>query len=119
MDADALMYYCKKEDLKGVYLIPDCQDPTTNTMSFTQRKIIASVIKEQKIWLIEDASYSLMNDRPISPVASFIPEHSVYITSLSKSLAPGLQIGYASVPISVKSSISRALSNLNVSISPL
>ena len=119
MDADALMYYCKKEDLKGVYLIPDCQDPTTNTMSFTQRKIIASVIKEQKIWLIEDASYSLMNDRPISPVASFIPEQSVYITSLSKSLAPGLQIGYASVPISVKSSISRALSNLNVSISPL
>lgn len=119
MDADALMYYCKKENLKGVYLIPDCQDPTTNMMSFAQRKIIASVIKEQKIWLIEDASYSLMNDRPISPVASFIPEQSVYITSLSKSLAPGLRIGYASVPLSVKSSISLALSNLNVSVSPL
>ena len=35
--------YCKTEGLKGIYLIPDYQNPTTHTMSLEGRRAIAEV----------------------------------------------------------------------------
>ncbi len=119
MDANALRNACKQEGLSGVYLIPDCQNPTTHTMSWSCRQEIAAVLKEQGIWLIEDATYHLMNENPMLPISSLLPEQSIYIASLSKSIAPGLRLAYMAVPLGLKSALSLALYNLNVSVSPL
>ncbi|MCZ8520429.1 MULTISPECIES: aminotransferase-like domain-containing protein [Paenibacillus] len=119
MSPAALEYACKNDNIKGIYLIPDYHNPTAGTMSVENRKRIAAVAKKYDQFIIEDASYSLLCEKPLPAVASFAPELAIYIASLSKSIAPGLRLAYAAVPSSFKEPITRALYNFNVSVSPL
>ncbi|MBS4217463.1 PLP-dependent aminotransferase family protein [Bacillus sp. FJAT-49711] len=119
MSPSAFEEACKNENIKGIYLIPDYHNPTASFMSVKKRKVIAEIAKKYNQFIIEDASYHLLHENPLRAVASFAPEQVIYIASLSKSIAPGLRLAYVSVPRQYKESISRALYNLNVSVSPL
>lgn len=119
MDEDALIYACKNDNLKGIYLIPDYQNPTTHRLSLPKRKALAKIAKEYNIFIIEDATYHLMCEKTIQAVASFAPEQTIYIASLSKTLAPGLRLAYVSAPEQYKKQLSNALYNINISVSPL
>lgn len=110
---------CKNENIKGIYLIPDYHNPTATFMSVQNRKRIAAIAQKYNQFIIEDASYHLLNKMPLLPVASFASEQVIYIASLSKSLAPGLRIAYVAVPNQYKEPISKALYNLNITVSPL
>jgi len=118
MDEDALIYACKNEKLKSIYLIPDYQNPTTHRMSLAKRKALAGISKEYNIFIIEDATYHLMNEKTEKAVATFAPEQTIHITSLSKTIAPGFRLAYVSVPKKYKNALSNALYNMNISVSP-
>lgn len=119
MSATALELACKKENLKGIYVIPDYHNPTASRMSIENRRKIAGIAKRCNLFIIEDAAYHLYNEKPLPALASFVPEKTIYIASLSKSIAPGLRMAYVAVPNKFKEQISKALYNLNVSVSPL
>jgi DNA-binding transcriptional MocR family regulator len=110
---------CKNDHIKGIYLIPDYHNPTATYMSVENRKRIAAIAKKYKQFVIEDASYHLLGKKPLSSVASFAPEQVIYIASLSKTFAPGLRLAYVAVPSQFKEPISKALYNLNITVSPL
>ncbi|MGG0414085.1 PLP-dependent aminotransferase family protein [Peribacillus simplex] len=119
MSPTAFEYACKNDNIKGIYLIPDYHNPTASFMSVENRKMIAAIAKKYKQFVIEDASYHLLNKKPLPAVASFAPEQVIYIASLSKSLAPGLRLAYLAVPDQFKEPISKALYNLNITVSQL
>ncbi|MEK4031223.1 PLP-dependent aminotransferase family protein [Pseudobacillus sp. FSL P4-0506] len=119
MSPTSFEYACKNENIKGVYLIPDYHNPTASFMSVENRKVIAAIAKKYNQFIIEDGSYHLLNKKPLPAVASFAPEQVIYIASLSKSLAPGLRLAYVAVPSQFKEPISKALYNLNITVSPL
>ncbi|WP_010676752.1 aminotransferase-like domain-containing protein [Bacillus timonensis] len=119
MSPDAVEYACKNENIKGIYIIPDYHNPTTSRMSIENRRKIAEVAKKCNLFIIEDATYHLHNENPLPAVASFAPDHVIHIASLSKSIAPGLRLAYVAVPMRYKEIISRALYNINISVSPL
>ncbi|MGG1593589.1 PLP-dependent aminotransferase family protein [Terribacillus saccharophilus] len=119
MSPEALEYACKNENIKGIYLIPDYHNPTASFLSVEKRKSIAEIAKKYNLFVIEDASYHLLNKNPLPALASFAPEQVIHIASLSKSLAPGLRLAYVAVPRQYKEPISKALYNLNITVSPL
>lgn len=119
MSPAAFEYACKNDNIKGIYLIPDYHNPTATFMSVENRKMIAAIAKTYNQFVIEDASYHLLSKQPLPAIASFAPEQVIYIASLSKSLAPGLRLAYVSVPSQFKEPISKALYNLNITVSPL
>ena len=119
MSPTSYEYACKNENIKGIYLIPDYHNPTASFMSVENRKMIAVIAKNYKQFVIEDASYHLLNKNPLPAVASFAPEQVIYIASLSKSLAPGLRLAYVAVPSQFKEQVSKALYNINITVSPL
>ncbi|QGQ45626.1 PLP-dependent aminotransferase family protein [Metabacillus sediminilitoris] len=119
MSPTAFEYACKNDNIKGIYLIPDYHNPTASCMSVENRKTIAEIAKKYNQFIIEDATYHLLGEKPLPAVASFAPEQVIYIASLSKSIAPGLRLAYAAVPSRFKEPISKALYNLNISVSPL
>ncbi|MCA1026922.1 MULTISPECIES: aminotransferase-like domain-containing protein [Cytobacillus] len=119
MSPTSFDYACKNENIKGIYLMPDYHNPTASLMSVENRKKIASIAKKYNQFIIEDGSYHLLNKNPLPAVASFAPEQVVYIAGLSKALAPGLRLAYVAVPSQYKEPISKALYNLNITVSPL
>jgi DNA-binding transcriptional MocR family regulator len=119
MSPASFEYACKNENIKGIYIIPDYHNPTATFMSVGNRKRIAAIAKKYNQFVIEDASYHLLGSNPLPAVAAFAPKHVIYIASLSKSLAPGLRLAYVAVPSQYKEPISKALYNLNITVSPL
>lgn len=89
---------CKLMDIKGIYLMPSYHNPTGITMSSKRRQEISHIIKAQGITLIEDDTYGFMTKDKLPPLAALIPDNTVYIHGLSKSLSAGLRIAYVVVP---------------------
>ncbi len=116
---NGLQFACKNENIKGLYLIPDYHNPTTHTMSKAARKVIAAIAKKEQLIVIEDGINSLLNVKPLPPLASFAPERVIYLSSLSKVASPGLRLAFIAVPEQYKQKLSTALYNLNISVPPM
>lgn len=118
---DAVRNLCKTENIKGLYLIPDYHNPTTNTMSLELRREIASFAKEKNILIIEDAINTLLKEDSfiIPPIQSFAPDHTIYTMSLSKTISPGLRIAILAAPKQYTTKLSVAIYNNTISISAL
>ena len=70
-------------------------------MSEKRRKEIAAVAIEHQLTVIEDDVYGFLAPE-VKPLSSFLPEAQFfYITSTSKSIAPGIRIGYLLAPASM------------------
>ena len=82
-----------------LYCTPTLQNPTTATMSEARKQAIACVAIRHDLTIIEDDIYGILLEEPAPlPLATFAPEHTIYVTSLSKAVAPGLRIGYTAPP---------------------
>jgi len=85
------------EDVGLVYTTPSHQFPTTVTMSETRRHALCARAGQNGFLICEDDYEAEMNfvrkrGRPLRSMD--ISEQTVYLGSLSKSIAPGLRIGY-------------------------
>jgi len=73
-------------------------NPTCAVISVARRRALASILQTHGAFLVEDDIYGLLPRKPLPPIASFAPENTLYVTSLSKAVSPGLRIGYLVVP---------------------
>jgi DNA-binding transcriptional MocR family regulator len=75
------------------------QNPTTSTMSHKRREAIVTIARKYNITIIEDDIFRLLDSRVQPPTLyTLAPERTFHITSLSKTLAPGLRIGFVLTP---------------------
>jgi DNA-binding transcriptional MocR family regulator len=119
MTAEGIEYAVKNEKIKALYVMPDYQNPTTHTMSEKTRKMIAKAAESFNLFVIEDAINSLLSAHPLRPIAAEIPERTIYVISLSKTIMPSLRLAYLSVPKAFYKKLDNALYNLNLSQSSL
>lgn len=116
---EGIRYAIQNEKIKGLYVIPDYQNPTAHIMSLETRKMIAKVAGEEKLLVIEDGINNLLEEEPMPPIAVFAPEQVIYISSLSKTVSPGLRTAFIHVPDRFYERLATALYSMNISISPL
>ncbi|MFW5488333.1 MAG: PLP-dependent aminotransferase family protein [Desulfovibrio sp.] len=102
---------CRRGALKGVYLMPGLQNPTTSTMSQQRREEIAQVVQKHSLVLIEDDAYDLTVHNDTPPISAMVPEQSVYIAGLSKALAAGLRVAFMAAPKELRRPLSQAVLN--------
>ncbi len=76
-------------------------NPTCAVMSVERRRAVAEILQTHGAFLVEDDIYGLLPRKPLPPIASLAPENTLYLTSLSKAVSPGLRIGYLVVPSSL------------------
>jgi hypothetical protein len=67
------------------------------------------LVRAHKVWLIEDASYAFLASEAPPPVAALVPERTLYVSSLSKSVGGGLRFGYMVLPANVVARCERTL----------
>ncbi|MGD9474658.1 MAG: PLP-dependent aminotransferase family protein [Eubacteriaceae bacterium] len=89
---------CKKYSIKGLYLMPNMQNPTATTMSAERKKVIADIIRRYSLILIEDDIYNFTSTKNPKALSTLVPERGIFICGISKALFPGLRIALTVVP---------------------
>lgn len=117
IDVDALTRLAKRTKVRGIYVTPHHQYPTTVTLRAARRLALLALAGAERIAIIEDDyDHEFHYDgRPVLPLAS--ADHTglvVYIGTLSKILAPGLRIGYIVAPPAVLRSVGALRSLLDI-----
>ena len=97
---DSLEAACRASRARVLYCMPRLQNPTSAIMSDRRRRQIASIATKYRLTVIEDDTYGF-HAPEAAPLMPLIPERTIFVTSLSKSLFPGLRLGcvVAAAPI--------------------
>lgn len=98
MIPESLENMCKKFSIKGIYLMPNMQNPTAIVMSAERKKAIADIIIRYELILIEDDIYSFTNLTDHKALSTLVPNNGIFICGISKALFPGLRIAFTVVP---------------------
>ena len=106
---EALEDACANGSPRVFYTSPTLQNPTTSTLSETRRAAIAEIASRHGVWIVEDDVHRLLEPDAAPPLASRLPERTVYLASLSKCLAPALRIAWVAAPPALASALSDAL----------
>lgn len=122
MDADGLcpeaFEAACRSGASALYTLPTLQNPTGVIMPLSRRQKIASIAERYGVAIVEDDSYGLYAEHEPS-LASLAPEQSYFITSVSKSLVPGVRLGYLHVPEGMADRVNAAIFASTVMASPL
>jgi DNA-binding transcriptional MocR family regulator len=96
---EALDRAARSGESKCFYVVPTLQNPTTSTLSRERREGIVEIARRYNLTILEDDIFRLLNDRVQPPTLyELAPERTYHLTSLSKTLAPGLRIGFVAAP---------------------
>ena len=113
----ALAEACRKGKPAALYCMPSFQNPTAAHMSQARRMEVAAVATEYNLTVIEDDVYGYLSDS--KPLSSILAESQFYyITSTSKSIAPGTRIGYLLAPSAMIERLSIAVLRTVVNAPP-
>jgi len=98
---EALDRACRLRKPAALYCVPTFQNPTAALMSEQRRREIAEVAVRHKLLVIEDDVYGFLSEGT-KPLSCWLPSTNFfYLTSTSKSIVPGMRIGYLLAPQSM------------------
>jgi DNA-binding transcriptional MocR family regulator len=115
---DALEDAALESGGRVVYCMPSVQNPTGRVMSRKRRQDVARVAERLNLTLVEDDAYGFLVEGQV-PLASLVPQRTFYITSLSKSLVPGLRVGFLRTPPGWNDRVTGAVFATTVTVTPL
>jgi len=101
MDKDGLIpasfeAQCKASRSRVLYTIPLLQNPTCAVLPMKRRQELVRIAKKYDVTIIEDGVNELLSDDGLKPLAALYPEKTVYVSSLSKAISPGVRVGVIS-----------------------
>ncbi len=108
-DADALAVLCRRRKVRAVYLIPTVHNPLGSVLGDAVRERLVAIARRHDLLVIEDGAYAYLDKAPPPPLAARAPERTVYVSSLSKSVATGLRFGFVAAPAAFIARIERAI----------
>ena len=97
-DLEALDALCNRHRIRAIYTMPTLHNPLGWVLTSSQRKRLVDIARRHDCLLIEDAAYAYLAGEAPSALVTLAAERTVYVSSLSKSLASGLRFGYLVVP---------------------
>ena len=121
MNPDELELVCRKENISGIFLMPNCANPTTCTIPEMRKDELAEVIARYKLILIEDdnTGIPLLFGREHHSMYSRLPEQTIYICNSTMALCSGLRVAFAAFPEKFRVTLLNALFHLSIKTSSL
>ena len=117
---DAFETACISSGAKVLYCIPTLHNPTSAIMPAERRQQIAAIATRNGISIIEDDVYGFVpGELAPLPIAAYAPERTFYVNSTSKSIAPGLRIGYVVAPPDSVSRIANTIHSSTLEATPI
>jgi 2-aminoadipate transaminase len=90
----------KAKDARFLYVLPNFQNPTGNSMSEARRAALSAAASQIGLPIVEDNPYGDLwfDTPPPLPLTARTPDGCIYMGSFSKTLAPGLRLGFLVAP---------------------
>ena len=119
MDVEALRAACAAGRVpKLLYTIPNFQNPSGATMAAGKRRALVDVCDEHGVLILEDDPYGRLRfeGEPLPGLAELAqPGRVIFTSSFSKTVAPGLRVGYMVSPPDVAGRLAAAASRTYIS----
>lgn len=82
--------------IKFLYMIPDFQNPSGETLSEDERKVLVALARKYDFLIVEDCPYRELRyeGEPEPTMYSMAPERVLHLGSFSKIFAPGFRLGW-------------------------
>jgi len=82
--------------IKFLYAIADFQNPSGESLSLEQRRILAELARRYGFLIVEDAPYRELRyeGEPVPTIYSLDPDIVLHLGSFSKIMAPGFRLGW-------------------------
>ncbi|MBN1260921.1 MAG: PLP-dependent aminotransferase family protein [Anaerolineae bacterium] len=103
MQVDHLEPIVKKEAPRFIYVLPNFHNPAGTTLPEDRRRYLVDLARKHDLLIIEDDPYGALRfeGEDIIPIAALAPERTIYLGTFSKTLAPGLRIGWIVGPAEI------------------
>jgi len=119
LDVDALAAACAEGRVpKLLYTIPNFQNPSGATISAPKRRALVEVCARYGVLILEDDPYGKLRfDGEALPGLAELaePGRVLFTSSFSKTVAPGLRVGYLVCPPDISASLAAAASRTYIS----
>ena len=85
------------KQMKFLYMIPDFQNPSGESLTLEERRMLVSLAQEHDFLIVEDSPYRELRyeGEHIPTMYSLAPDHVIHLGSFSKIFAPGFRLGWA------------------------
>jgi 2-aminoadipate transaminase len=83
-----------------IYVLPNFHNPAGTTLSLERRQKLAEIATKLNLPVVEDDPYGQLRyeGEDIVPITTLIPERTIYLGTFSKTLTPGLRLGWIICP---------------------
>ena len=83
--------------IKFLYMIPDFQNPSGESLSLEERKMLVGLAEKYGFLIVEDSPYRELRyeGEHIPTMYSLAPDRVIHLGSFSKIFAPGFRLGWA------------------------
>jgi 2-aminoadipate transaminase len=103
LDVDALEILLRRRDIRLLTLQPRLHNPTGRDLAPDRRERLCELALRYGFFIVEDEAYGPLRfegDDP-GPLRAMLPSHVVLVSSLSKTVSPGMRTGWvaASGPV--------------------
>lgn len=116
---DAFEAACRETSPRLLYTVPTLHNPTTSVLSEERRRAIAEIASREGVFVVEDDVFGYAVENAPPPICCFAPDVGVYVTSLSKPVAPILRAGFVSAPAMLVPRMAAAIRATALMPSPL
>lgn len=106
---EALEDACRATGARVLYLMPTLHNPCATTMPEERRMEVAAVARRHDLVIVEDDVYGFLDASAPAPFAALLGERTCYLSGFSKSIAPGLRLGYCIAPSALMPRIEAAM----------
>jgi 2-aminoadipate transaminase len=99
------------------HIIPNFQNPAGYTLSPAKRQALLALAAEHNFWVFEDDPYVDLrfSGESLPTMLSMDPKHVVYASSFSKTVCPGIRVGYLIGPTDLIAAIAKLATNTYIS----
>ena len=92
--------HAEDRTVKYVYTVPNHQNPAGVSLSLERRQRLVEIAHERDLLILEDNPYGLLDfaGHTMPSLKELAPERVIYVSTMSKTFAPGARIGWVAAP---------------------
>ncbi len=100
MQVDHVEDILKREKVKFIYVLPNFHNPAGVTLSLERRHKLVQIAAKYGVFIVEDDPYGELRyeGEDIIPIIALHKENTIYLSTFSKTLSPGIRLGWIVAP---------------------